>query len=412
MHLTNQYKINMPNEILIDVNKIYSEENPSEYLKNINKKKIEIFINNRRRFFLEKLKLPHKIFQNSNLLELGCGSGQNTIFYDWNGANCTLVEYDKKSFLNAKNLFKKFSKNKFKIYNKDLFKFKSKKKFDFVVTNGVPHHTYNVIKSIKIAINFLKPGGMLILGIGETNGFFQRHFQRYILNNISSSKEEIIKFSKYLFKENLRRAKKFGGRSEKAIIYDTYLNPKIETLSFDELKKLFKKKKIYLYSLDEDYLDLGTFYDIDNKQFSLLSKNKSYSSKSNFLFNSINNFSLTKTKSINFRNNLSKINKLNRIQNRLTSSFNNQPFNNTKKVNLHILIKEYLRNIKDYKNVELFDKKNLMLFINEINSTLKILKIKNKKNKIKKLKNILNKHKLLFRKFNGKGMNYFVGFKY
>ena len=399
----------MQNKTINNVNKIYSKQNPSEYLQNLNKKKIEIFINNRKKFFLERLKLPCKIFQNSNLLDLGCRSGQNTIFYDWNGANCTLVEYDKKSFLNAKNLFKKFSKNNFKIYNKDLFKFKSKKKFDFVVSNGVAHHTHDIKENIKIAINFLKPGGMLILGIGETNGFFQRHFQRYILNNLSSDEEDIIKLSKYLFKENLQRGKKFGGRSEKAIIYDTYLNPKIETLSFDEVKKLFTKKKLYLYSLDEDCLDLETFYDTNNKQFSLLSKNKGYFPKTNFLFNSINNFSLTKEKSLNFKKNLNKINK---IQNKLTNSFNNQSFNNIKKTNFYRLIKEYLRKIKDYKNIDLIDKKNLIQFINEINSTLKILKIKNKKNKIKKLKNILKKHKLLFRKFNGKGMNYFVGFKY
>jgi len=54
----------------------------------------------------------------------------------------------------------------------------------------------------------------------------------------------------------------------------------------------------------------------------------------------------------------------------------------------------------------------LIQFVNEINSTLEILKTKDKGDKIKKLKNILKKHKLLFRKFNGKGMNYFVGFKY
>ncbi len=344
----------MQNKTIKDVNKIYSKQNPSEYLQNLNQKKIEILVNNRKNFFLEKLKLPSKIFQNSNLLDLGCGSGQNTIFYDWNGSNCTLVEYDKRSFLNAKKLFEKFSKNEFKIYNKDLFKFKSKKKFDFVVSNGVAHHTHDIKENIKIAINFLKSGGMLILGIGETNGFFQRHFQRYILYNLSSNEEEIIKFSKILFKENLQRGKKFGGRTEKSIIYDTYLNPKIETLSFNEVKKLFKKNKLYLYSLDEDILDLETFYNTSRKQFSVVAKKNDYFPKTNFLFNSINNFSLTKEKSTSLIKNLNKINK---IQHKLTNSFNDQSFNNIKKTNSHRLIKKYLREIKDFKNIDLIDKK-------------------------------------------------------
>ena len=43
------------------------------------------------------------------------------------------------------------------------------------------------------------------------------------------------------FKENLLRGKKYGGRSIKEIIYDTYINPKIETLSFQDIQNLFKK---------------------------------------------------------------------------------------------------------------------------------------------------------------------------
>ena len=187
-------------KIIQKVNRVYSQQNPSEYLKNLNGKKIELLINNRKDFFLRKLKLPDKIFKGSSVLDLGCGSGQNTIIYDYCGAECTLVEYDRKSFLNAKSLFKRFSKNKFKIYNKDLFKFKLKKKFDFVISNGVAHHTHDIKKNIEIAINFLKKGGMLILGIGETNGFFQRHFQRYILYNLSSDEKEIIDLSKLLFR--------------------------------------------------------------------------------------------------------------------------------------------------------------------------------------------------------------------
>jgi SAM-dependent methyltransferase len=399
------------NKNLLEVNKIYSEQNPSRYLKNPNTKNIELFVNNTKNFFLKKLKLPARIFQNSSLLDLGCGSGQNTIFYDWNGANCTLVDYDRKSFLFAKSLFEKFSKNKFKIYNKDLFKFKSNKKFDYVILNGVAHHTHDVRKTIKIAINFLKKGGMLILGIGETNGFFQRHFQRNILYNLTSDKKEIINLSKYFFKENLLRAKKFGGRTETEIIYDTYLNPKIKTLSFDEVKNIFNKKKLYLYSQDEGDSDLETFYNIGAKQFRLLLKGKDYFSNKNFSFNSINNFSLSKEKSSIFKKNIKKINKISKLQNKLTNLFNDQSIKNIKKNYFHRFLYKYLKEIKNYKKIDLIDKKNLIQFVNEIDNTLKILKLRDKKSKIKKLKNAFKKNNRLFRKFNGKGMNYFVGFK-
>lgn len=402
----------MTKKTIQEVNKIYSEQNPSTYFKNLNNKKIKLLVKSRKLFLLKKLKLPSRIFQNSSLLDLGCGSGQNTIFYDWNGSNCTLVEYDKKSYLNAKNLFTKFAKNKFKIYNKDLFKFKTKKKFDFVVSNGVAHHTHDVKKNIEIAISFLKKGGMLILGVGETNGFFQRHFQRNILYNLTSDNKEVISLSKSLFKENLLRGKKLGGRTEKEIIYDTYLNPKIETLNFDEVKKIFDNKKLYLYSLDEDDLDLEKFYSVSKNQFSLLSKKNDYFSSRNFTFNSINNFSLSKENSPKFKKDIKSINKIGKMQNKLTNLFNNQSINNTKKVHFQIFLKKYIKEIKNYKKLDLIDKKNLTRFVNEIYTSANILKIKDKKTKIKKLKNFFKKNSRLFRKFNGKGMNYFVGFKY
>ena len=48
------------------------------------------------------LKLPEKVFDKADLLDLGCGSGQNSLAYDIMNANCYLVEYDKKFFQNIK----------------------------------------------------------------------------------------------------------------------------------------------------------------------------------------------------------------------------------------------------------------------------------------------------------------------
>ena len=53
--------------------------------------------------------------------KFGSGMGLNTIVYSSLGANCTLIEYDKKSVLHSQKLFKKFSKNNYKIINQDIF---------------------------------------------------------------------------------------------------------------------------------------------------------------------------------------------------------------------------------------------------------------------------------------------------
>ena len=147
------------------------------------------------------------MFKNSKLIELGSGSGQNTLVFDTMGADCTLVEYDKNSYLNSIKLFKKYAKNQYNIINKDLFKFKTKKKYDIVVSNGVAHHTVNPKKNLDICCKLLKKEGFLLIGICLKSGWFQRNLQRAILYNLSENKNDsgnpVLTFEgkKYLINE-------------------------------------------------------------------------------------------------------------------------------------------------------------------------------------------------------------------
>lgn len=397
--------------VLKDVNKIYSLKNPSTYVVNLNKKKIDQLVKNRKEFFIHKLKLPSQIYKDSKLLELGCGSGQNSIYFDHQGCTCTMIEFDKKSFQNTLKLFKKYSKNKFKLYNQDLFKFKTNQKFDFVVSNAVAHHTKDIRKNITLASKFLKKGGYLILGIGETNGYFQRHFQRYILYNLASNESEIYKLANSLFRENINRGKKYGGRTTDEIIYDTYLNPKIETLSFKEVIKIFNKNSLYLYSSDENSIKIDSIYGFEKKQFRIL-KNDSFSEDNSFQLNSILNFFYSKSPDLKLKLNSKRLDKLLNIQEVLANKLNDQSFYNLKKLNLKHLIKNYYQKINKLPKIDMIDKKNSLNFTLEILKIIKILEIQDKDLKIKKIKKIIKENSRLFKKYNGKGMNYFVGLKY
>ena len=403
------------NNILLSVNKVYKEQNPSKYFSLPNKKNINQIVINKKKFLTEKLKLLPKIFQNSELLDLGCGSGQNTINYDWVGAKCTLVDYDKNSTLLARNLFIKYAKNSFRVINKDLFKFKSKKKFDFVILNGVAHHTSDSIKAIKHGINFLKKDGILILGGGETNGFFQRNLQRYILYSLSRDKNELIKLAKLFFSENLKRAKKYGGRTIIEIIYDTYINPRIDTLSFQEIKKLFKKNKHDIYSSDEDNFNYRGMGGIKNYYYSMKQKkngNNKDLEEQNFLLNALVNFSSLETSSKLKNRNPIILKKISNIQNKLTNIIKNQSIQGFKRLKTDRFLKNYKVAVSQLKTIDIIDKEQTLTFLNEVSSIFNILNSKiNKINKINKLKIVIKKNKSLFRGRCGKGMNYYVGIK-
>ena len=316
------------------VNKIYSKDNPSLYLKNLSQ--IDKFIKNRINLLMA-LKLPKRIFNNSSLIDYGSGTGLNSLVYSFLGANCTLVEYDKKSYQFSKDVFKKFSKNKYQIYNKDIFSFKTDKKYDFVISNGVAHHTKNPFLNLKICLKSLKKNGFFILGIGETNGFFQRNLQRHILYLLSNNQEEIIEYAKILFKEHLNKSKKFSGRTINEIIADTYLNPKINTLNIKQIIEFFKKNNLDLYSFYGTIKSLSNLLESDTDQFRLKSLNKKFKKKfksqMNLNLNDLESFSLSnnfyeKSQSLTY----SKINLLNTNLNKITSSINDINFNKKKKI--------------------------------------------------------------------------------
>ena len=395
------------------VNKIYSKDNPSLYLKNLSQ--IDKFIKNRINLLMA-LKLPKRIFNNSSLIDYGSGTGLNSLVYSFLGANCTLVEYDKKSYQFSKDVFKKFSKNKYQIYNKDIFSFKTDKKYDFVISNGVAHHTKNPFLNLKICLKSLKKNGFFILGIGETNGFFQRNLQRHILYLLSNNQEEIIEYAKILFKEHLNKSKKFSGRTINEIIADTYLNPKINTLNIKQIIEFFKKNNLDLYSFYGTIKSLSNLLESDTDQFRLKSLNKKFKKKfksqMNLNLNDLESFSLSnnfyeKSQSLTY----SKINLLNTNLNKITSSINDINFNKKKKLDSNLINSTY-KNIANFNKVDLLNKKHNLKFLNELKSLVKILNSSIKKEKkLLKIKKYLSNCKVLLKGFNGTGMNYFVGYK-
>ena len=398
-------------KITQEVNKVYSEKNPSTYFRDNNE--VAKFIKNRENFLL-KLKLPKKLFHNSTLIDFGCGMGQNTLVYDHLGSECTLIEFDKHSYISAKKLFKGYAKNFFKTYNTDLFNYKLNKKYDFVVSNGVIHHTKNPQKNLKICADALMTGGFLILGIGNKSGFFQRNLQRFILYSLSNNNNDIIKYSKILFKEHLKRSVKYSGRSSEEIIFDTYINPRIFTLGTQEIMNFFSKNNISLYSSYDSLKEVGAFLEPNTNQFKLKKavKEKTVPVKK-FYFSDFEDISLSNNKT----NNLLLYDNLNSIMpifNKITDTINNIKFNDFQidKTTMIKDIKDYKKNILSINKIDLINKNHNKIFLDEVTGVLKILnKNKNNYDKFIEIKNYIDCTKKLFKLVNGVGMNYYVGYK-
>ena len=396
---------------LLEVNKIYQKQHPSNYV-NLSKKNIDKLINARKDLLI-KLKLPIQLFRNSTLLDFGSGSGIYSLIYNLLGAKTDLVEYEKKFIEQSKKNFKQIAKkNTYKIYHSDIFKFKKKKKYDIVTFNGVAHHTQNPNYILDKACKFLSKNGIIIYGIGNQSGFFQRAIQRAILFRLSKNKKELVENAKILFSSHLKRAEKYGGRTIMEIIYDTYLNPKIDCQNTYTIYKIFKKNKIYLHS-SYPSLESSEYFLTDSnnyKNFNFQTNKKKIDKK---FFYSEHNWLLNYQYKILQKDKI-KILEFEKIKNNLTKIINDKNF---EKFNFDInrfikLSKLYSSKIDMQREVveKTLNINEKKIFFNEIISLMDILSKKNCT--VKDVKSFLNKNKLLFKGTSGIGMNYYVGCKF
>ena len=319
-----------------------------------------------------------------------------------------MVEFNKNSYNNARMLFKLYSKKKFKIINKDLFKFKTRKKFDIVVSNGVAHHTYNVKKNIELACQYVKKNGFLILGVCTPEGWFQRNLQRAILFEVSSSTDEIIKNAKKLFPQHLSESKKYGLRTVDEVIFDTYVNPKINCISFRDIKKIFYKNKISNFtSLNYD----KNIYDFINPNYEQQKQSviKDVSSK-DYNLSPIHEFSIANY-SFKKKKLLKSYEQISESLNKVVAEVNN--IDTKTKLNFSTKNLLNLANKINYGlKIDLIDTSYVLNFIKEINKIYKILSSKASKNiKFIRIQKTLRANKNLFNGTCGVGMNYFVGYK-
>ena len=399
----------MNNNILAQVNKVYKKEHPSQYT-NINKNSLKK-LSKAREDLLLKLKIPKKIFNNSTLLDLGSGSGIYSLIYNNFGAKVHLVEYEKKFVDQSKKLFKKFSKNKYyKIVTSDIFKFKTKKKYQIITFNGVAHHTHNPKKILDNACKFLDKNGFIIYGIGNKSGFFQRAIQRLILYKISGSEKEIVENANLLFEKHLKRAKKFGGRSIKQIVYDTYVNPKIDCQSSDEIVDIFEKNKITLYSAFPNLDYQETFSSPKNNNYRNFNLKKKKEKNKSKIYISEHQW-LTNTENIKHLRFKKQLHNLELLKNILTAEVNDKDHKNFK-INYRVVLKsmdKYAMQAKYFNHLKLFNEKYQINFFKEMKQLFYLLSKKNCD--VKKISLFLKKTKFIFKGTLGVGMNYYVGYK-
>ncbi|NOZ46041.1 MAG: class I SAM-dependent methyltransferase [Chlorobi bacterium] len=210
--------------------KTFYEETPYPNYDNCDKK--QTLINKSKKSFFTK-KLDEEIDYNAKILDIGCGTGQLVNFLSIANRLVVGIDISFNSLKLAKNFAKKNHLYGSHFIQSNLFLpiFKEKS-FDYVIANGVLHHTYNPYYAFQICSKKVKRGGFLIIGLYHKYG---RVVHNLIKKFYSDDELKIRNYDKIL-SEKIQTFQRYD-----AWYKDQYKNPKESTHTIREIINWFTK---------------------------------------------------------------------------------------------------------------------------------------------------------------------------
>lgn len=180
---------------------------------------------------------------NKDVLEVGCGTGQISLYFAI-GTNNRIFALD--PTIASINLGKEFSKkNKIenvRFINADIFDdIFNDEVFDFIWTNGVLHHTKEPSQAFDTITRYLKKNGFILVGLYNKYGRLRTIFRRYLYKLFG---RPIVMFLDPI----LRKTKRNNIKQIDSWIRDQYEHPVESLHTLDEVLFWFNKNNIEFIS--------------------------------------------------------------------------------------------------------------------------------------------------------------------
>lgn len=199
----------------------------------------------------------------SKILELGCGTGQLSLFLSRLERQICAVDISNGSLLLGERFRNQYKIENTFFFKMDVFNLKFKKNcFDYIISNGVLHHTKDPKEAFKCLVKVLKPEGIIVIGLYHKYG--------RTLTRIKQKLAKIIGSRIYFLDKTSRDIKSKDKR--KAWVRDQFMNPHETLHTPNEVLKWFEENNI-------EFQNLVPYYSIQKNK--LIKKNKK--PKINFL---------------------------------------------------------------------------------------------------------------------------------
>ena len=204
----------------------------------------------RKNIFVKKL--DDEIPMGSNVLEVGCGTGQMSIALNRFARHIYGIDLSKNSLIEAKKFIEANEIKSVHLFRMNIFKlFFEENTFDVIISNGVLHHTHNPKLAFSKLVRVLKPGGLIVIGLYHK---YERIVQK-IRQSLIKIFGDNFKFLDKRFRKEMSDEKKNSW-----FLYQ-YKNPLETTHTYFEILNWFKDENI-------EFLNSIPFnFDHENKLF-------------------------------------------------------------------------------------------------------------------------------------------------
>ena len=136
----------------------------------------------RNNLLVNKLGLPNLLWQNARVLEAGCGSGENSLYYALHGARMTFVEPLDFSIMRLKELFGRFGVRESiqKVQLETIEAATIDEQYDVVIAEGFITTLTDKTMVIRKLFNAVAEGGFLLISTNDTTGNLIESFRATI----------------------------------------------------------------------------------------------------------------------------------------------------------------------------------------------------------------------------------------
>lgn len=196
----------------------------------------------RRQKLYRQLGIPTLVFRNADILEVGPGSGYNTLaFFNWGIKHADLIEPNSTGIKEMEALFNGQGVNVdlYYAYECTLEGYNTDKQYDIVIAEGFLPHLENKKELIDIIKELVKPGGLVSVTCVDKVGLFVEYIKRVVghalIKDVESYDDKVEALTE-IFEEQLGGLRG-SSRSANNWVQDQLLNPSIINGNYLSIKE-------------------------------------------------------------------------------------------------------------------------------------------------------------------------------